>query len=205
MWRHDFVEGLKDGSLPRESFLHYLRQDYVFLVHFSRAWGLAIAKSDDIAEMRLCAEVVNALLNHEMQLHIETCAKEGISEAELFATEEATANLAYTRFVIDRGVGGDFLDLITALAPCVLGYGEIGARLGATEPGPEHPFRDWIATYAGEDYQGLCHAFGAILDSAAQRRLGTGDSPRKADLQRIFDMATRLEVGFWTMGLHRET
>jgi len=34
--RHAFVEGLGDGTLPREAFLHYLVQDYVFLFHFSR-------------------------------------------------------------------------------------------------------------------------------------------------------------------------
>ena len=39
--RHAFVERLGDGTLPREAFLHYLVQDYVFLVHFSRAWSLA--------------------------------------------------------------------------------------------------------------------------------------------------------------------
>ncbi|GIT88801.1 hypothetical protein ROBYS_38170 [Roseobacter sp. OBYS 0001] len=36
---NDFVEGLRDGSLPRAAFLHYLVQDYVFLVHFARAWS----------------------------------------------------------------------------------------------------------------------------------------------------------------------
>ena len=43
----DFVEQLGDGSLPRKSFLHYLVQDYVFLVHFSRAWALAVVKSGE--------------------------------------------------------------------------------------------------------------------------------------------------------------
>ena len=42
---HKFVAGLGDGTLPREAFLRYLRQDYVFLVHFSRAWALAVVKA----------------------------------------------------------------------------------------------------------------------------------------------------------------
>ena len=40
--------------------------------------------------------------------------------------EEALGNLAYTRYVLEAGFSGDFLDLMAALAPCVLGYGEIG-------------------------------------------------------------------------------
>ena len=34
---HPFVEGLGDGSLPRAAYLRYLVQDYIFLIHFSRA------------------------------------------------------------------------------------------------------------------------------------------------------------------------
>ena len=83
---HRFVETLRDGSLPEESFLKYLRQDYIFLVHFSRAWALAIVKSETLDEMKSAAATVNALVNHEMRLHIETCAAAGIS-AEQFACD----------------------------------------------------------------------------------------------------------------------
>ena len=48
--RHAFVEGLRTGELPRASFLHYLVQDYVFLVHFSRAWSLAVVKAETLEE-----------------------------------------------------------------------------------------------------------------------------------------------------------
>ncbi len=52
--RHRFVQGLGDGTLPRAAFLRYLVQDYRFLIHFSRAWALAVVKSDTLAEMRAC-------------------------------------------------------------------------------------------------------------------------------------------------------
>ena len=42
---HAFVRGLGDGTLPREAFLHYLKQDYIFLFHFARAWALAVVKA----------------------------------------------------------------------------------------------------------------------------------------------------------------
>ncbi len=142
--RHAFVEGLRDGTLPREDFLRYLVQDYLFLIHFSRAWALAVTKAETLEEMRACADTVHALLGEEMRLHVTTCAAEGIPEAELFAARETPQNLAYTRYVLDAGHSGDFLDLMAALAPCVLGYGEIGMRLAA-EAG-RTPYADWIAT-----------------------------------------------------------
>ncbi|MEM7190210.1 MAG: thiaminase II [Pseudomonadota bacterium] len=199
--RHAFVEGLKDGSLPRASFLHYLVQDYVFLVHFARAWALGAVKAETLDEMKTCAATVDGLVNHEMQLHVGICAEAGIAEADLFAAVEAPGNMAYTRYVLDAGFSGDFLDLMAALAPCVMGYGEIGARLAA-EAG-ETPYRDWIETYAGDEYQDVCGNVGAMIDAAVARRLGDAPtaSPRWAALEKRFSDATRLEVGFWDMGL----
>lgn len=199
--RHAFVAGLQDGSLPQEAFLHYLKQDYVFLIHFSRAWALAITKADTPDEMRLCAGTVNALINEEIALHIQTCAALGISEQELFATEERPENLAYTRYVLDAGHSGDLLDLLAALAPCVMGYGEIGATLL-----PDHApaYAEWINTYGSDEYQQVCADVAALIDTAVLRRLGDNpaESPRWEALCKRFTMATRLEVGFWDMGLN---
>ena len=147
---HDFVRQLQDGSLKRANFMHYLIQDYIFLMHFSRAWALAVTKSETIGEMQLCAATVNALICDEIKLHIRICADAGIDEATLFNAREATANLAYTRYVLDAGHSGDMVDLLAALAPCVMGYGEIGLRLGQSDHASD--YADWINTYGGGDY-----------------------------------------------------
>ncbi len=199
--RHAFVAGIADGTLPRAAFLDYLAQDYLFLVHFARAWSLAVTKADTVAEMRVCAATARALIDDEMALHVRICAEAGIDEDTLRATEERAPNIAYTRYVLDAGHAGDFTDLLAALAPCVLGYGEIGCRL-ADEAG-ETPYRDWIETYGGAEYQELCAEVGALIDGAVARRLGERpeESPRWAALSDRFATATRLEVGFWQMGL----
>ncbi|PRY25448.1 thiaminase/transcriptional activator TenA [Aliiruegeria haliotis] len=202
--RHAFVEGLKDGTLPRECFLHYLVQDYVFLVHFSRAWALAVVKSETLEEMKSAAATVDGLVNHEMRLHVGICEEAGIPEADLYSASESTANLTYTRYVMDAGLSGDFADLMAALAPCVMGYGEIGARL-AGEATADTPYRDWIETYAADDYQQLCRDVGGMIDRALERRIGTdfAAAPRWAQLSERFATATRLEVDFWQMGWDR--
>lgn len=198
---HPFVEGMRDGTLPREAFLNYLVQDYIFLVHFSRAWALALVKSETLEEMRVCAGTVDALVNHEMALHIKICAEAGIDEQALYAAAEEDENLAYTRYVMDTGLQGDFLDMMAALAPCVMGYGEVGKRLKA-EAAADTPYQDWIDTYAGDDYQGLCETVGRMIDSAVARRVGNlASSPRATNLQARFTKATELEVNFWQMGL----
>lgn len=203
---HAFVEQLGAGTLPRETFLHYLTQDYIFLFHFARAWALAVVKSETIAEARFAASIVNGLMDAEMSLHVDICGKAGIPEAALLAAAEERENLAYTRFVLDAGMSGDFLDLVAALAPCVLGYGEIGERL-AREGAVDTPYRQWIDTYAGDDYQGLCASVGELIETSMRGRLGEAPAalPRWASLSKRFRTATRLEVGFWEMGLRGPT
>ena len=199
--RHRFVRALGDGSLPRSAFLHYLKQDYVFLVHYSRAWALAVAKSASLEEMKVAATTVDTLVNHEMRLHVEVCAAEGITEAQLFAVREAPQNLAYTRFVLDSGYSGGLLDLMAALAPCTMGYGEIGLAL-ASEASSD-AYRPWIDTYAGEKYQDVCAGIGAMIDAALEERLGPrfAEAPCWNALCRTFRTAAELEAGFWDMGL----
>ena len=199
--RHSFVEGMRYGTLPHAAYLKYLVQDYLFLIHFARAWALAVVKAGDLNEMRTCSATVHTLLDHEMTLHIQTCAKAGIDLATMQATPEAGANLAYTRYVLEAGYSGDFLDLLAALMPCVLGYGEIGARLAHEAP-PDTPYRDWIDSYAGPEYQAACIAAGELMDSAILKRLGPDaqTTPRWAMLSDRFATATRLEVGFWGLG-----
>jgi len=198
---HRFVTGMGDGTLPRAAFLYYLKQDYVFLIHFSRAWALAVTKADTVDEMRACTATLNALINEELKLHIELCGREGIDEATLFATQEAPQNLVYTRYVLDAGNSGDFLDMLAALAPCVLGYGEIGASLGASAT--SDIYREWINAYSSSEYQDVCGEFGVLMDNAIHSRLGTTaeHSARMPALQKRFTMATSLEVGFWQMGI----
>ena len=55
-WRryveHLFVRGLADGTLPEAAFRHYLAQDYLFLIDFARAYGLAAYKAAGLDEIR---------------------------------------------------------------------------------------------------------------------------------------------------------
>ena len=198
--RHDFVGLLASGELPEACFRRYLTQDYLFLIHFARAWGLAIYKSDTLAEMRRAQRLVAATLDIEIGLHIDYCRGWGLSEAMMAAEPEAMATIAYTRFVLDRGLAGDRLDLETALAPCIIGYAVIAAER-MTDPATRldgNPYREWLEMYAGAEYQDLARGAQAALDEQFASRGGDGRFPA---LAAIFATAARLEADFWQMGL----
>ena len=170
---------LAEGGLPEACFRRYLTQDYLFLVHFARAWGLAIYKSDTLAEMRRAQRLVAATLDVEIGLHIDYCRGWGLSEAAMAAEPEALATIAYSRFVLDRGLAGDRLDLETALAPCIVGYAVIAAERMA-DPATRldgNRYREWLEMYAGAEYQDLAHEATAALDEQFARRGGDGRFP----------------------------
>ena len=198
--RHDFVMMLASGQLPEACFRRYLTQDYLFLIHFARAWGLAVYKSDTLAEMRRAQRLVAATLDVEIGLHVDYCRGWGLSEAAMAAEPEELATIAYTRFVLDCGLAGDRLDLETALAPCIIGYAVIAAERIADEATmlDGNPYREWLEMYSGAEYQDLAREAEAALDEQFARRGGEG---RFSTLARHFAAATRLEADFWQMGL----
>lgn len=198
---HEFVRRLGDATLPQQSFRHYLEQDYLFIMHFSRAWALAVYKSETLSDMRAAATSLNNMLNYEMELHVKYCVGWGLGEQDMQRIEEARANMAYTRYVLDRGLAGDILDLHVALAPCIIGYAVIGNRL-ATDPATKlegNPYKDWIEMYAAEEYQNVGQAAVRHLDELAASRMGPG---RFQSLAKTFRQAVSLEIGFWDMGLN---
>jgi thiaminase/transcriptional activator TenA len=207
-WRvyveHPFVAGLADGTLPESAFRFYLEQDYLFLIHFARAYGLAAYKAETLEDIRGAAAGLSAIIDTEMALHVEFCAGWGLTEAQMAAVPEAPETMAYTRYVLEKGLQGDLLDLHVALAPCMLGYGEIGHAL-AHNPNTKiagNPYVPWIEMYASKDYQDGAAEERATLDRLMKERGGPG---RMASLIKTFAEATRLEAAFWDMGLRAIT
>lgn len=196
---HPFVQGLADGSLPAACFRRYLVQDYLFLVQFARAFALAAYKAESFGALRAKIEAVGALL-HETTMHLAYCAEWGLAEAAVLAEPEAAETVAYTRWVLDRGVAGDILDLEVALAPCTVGYGEIARMIEAspTRRRAGNPYESWIAMYAGAEYQALAAAAAARLDALGESH---GGAARLPALSADFAKAARLEAEFWAMGL----
>ena len=197
-WRayieHDFVRQLGNATLPDASFRHYLKQDYLFLIHFARAYALAAYKSPTLADLRQAHEGMKAIVDVELGLHVGFCQEWGISEQELAELPEARATLAYTRYVLDTGNRGDLLDLHVALAPCLVGYGEIANWLNAqpsTLRGAQNPFDAWIAMYESlhesqPDAADLVRTeivrrFPEALDDSMRERLGVAEDPMMGD------------------------
>lgn len=191
---HPFVRGVGDGSLPVDHFRFYIRQDYVFLIDFSRVLALAAARATDLVAMARYASLLDATLNGEMELHRGYCARLGISREELEATAAAPATHAYTRHLLQVAHSGTLGEITAALNPCMRGYAEIGLELAVNgEPEAQPLYGEWIRTYAAVEFQELAGWNCSLLDRLGDEA-GTAERQRMAS---VFMTSSRYELLFW--------
>jgi thiaminase/transcriptional activator TenA len=205
VWRaqheHPFVRGIGDGTLAVERFAFYVRQDYLFLIDYARLLALGAARAPGLEAMRRFAELTQAILHTEMELHRSYAAEFGISAAELEAEEMAPTTRAYTDFLVRVASQGDFAELVAALLPCMWGYAEIGERLaGAGRPPADERYARWIEMYAAADFQELSAWCRDLMDAAAEP-LAPAARLRLVD---TFVTSSRYELAFWDMAWRLE-
>lgn len=190
---HATVRGIGDGSLPLAAFARYVRQDYLFLIDYARLLALGAARAPDLATMRRFADLTQAILGEEMELHRAFAAELGITAAELEAEEPAPETAVYTDFLVRTAATGDFAELAAALLPCMWGYAEVGQRLAAGPRPPVEHYARWIETYASDEFGELAVWCRGLVDRLAGE---TGDAGRER-MRRAFETCSRHELGFW--------
>ena len=199
--RHPFVRGIGDGTLDLERFRFWIRQDYLFLIEYSRMLALAAARAPDVDTMRRFAHLVHETLHEEMDLHRSYSADLGIPEADLEREKMAPTTRGYTDFLLRTATIGDFAELVAALLPCMWGFNEIGRRLAEHGlPNAEHYAR-WIEMYASEEFTSLVDWLRELTD-----RISTNLSGASWDRMRdVFLTSSRYELSFWEMAWTLET
>lgn len=195
--QHPFVVGMGTGLLPAESFIRYMKQDYVFLIDYAKLFAFGAAKARDIETMAAFAGLLHDTLTGEMELHRQYAARFGISNQQLEETKPTPVNLAYTRYMLNVAQNGSLAELISALLPCMWSYWEIGKMLAKDYPDSiSHPlYGEWIQMYSSSEFGSLATWLMDLLD-----QLTEGKPERElAILADHFLTTSRFEYMFWDM------
>jgi thiaminase/transcriptional activator TenA len=197
---HPMVRRLGEGTLDEEPFRYWVRQDYVYLVEYSRVFAHGAARAPDLERMCTFAELLSETVDAEMDLHRGYAAEFGISERELEATEPSPTTRAYTDFLVRTAATGTFGDLVAALLPCMWGFNETGRRL-AERGRPDHEqYAEWVDTYSGEAFTELTGWCRGLMDDVAAGRPGR-DRER---FRELFRTSMRYEYAFWDAAWRQE-
>ncbi|MBP0727211.1 thiaminase II [Bacillus sp. RG28] len=195
--QHPFVVGMGNGDLPVESFIRYMKQDYVFLIDYSKLFALGTIKARDLETMAAFAKLLHETLHGEMELHRQYAARFGITNQQLEDTRPTPMNLAYTRYMLNVAQNGSLEELISALLPCMWSYWEIGKMLAENYPNSiEHPlYGEWIKMYSSDEFGSLAGWLIDLLDNLAEEK-----SERELQmLEEHFLTTSRFEYMFWDM------
>lgn len=141
---HPFVTGLTDGSLPMQSFAHYVRQDSHYLRDYSRALALIASKAPDESTTAFFAAHAHQAIEVEASLHAGFADELAAGHPEAFSRPAGPTTLAYTSYVLRACSQGDFAQGLAAVLPCYWIYAEVGNALVAASS-PEPLYARWIA------------------------------------------------------------
>ena len=157
-----FVQGLKNGNLPKIIFQEYVAQDYFFLESFSKAYGLAFSKSKDKNSKKVLSQLLEGV-SEELILH-ETYAKEWDIDLTNNFIKPATQN--YTGFLDEVSKKQSAVEIMFAMTPCMRLYSWIGKSL--SNKVLNNPYKEWIITYSDESFDNLARSLENLIDSSKE-------------------------------------
>jgi len=190
------VKGIGEGTLDKEKFIHYMKQDYVYLIEYSRVFAIGSTKANDLKTMTIFANLLHDTMNFEMDLHRKYAEKFNISNEELEATEPSATMTAYTSYMISQAQLGGVENAIAAVLACAWSYNWIGKKLAEWPGALEHDFYgNWVQMYSSEGFSEIAETCIGLINDIAK------DKPEH-ELKRIEDIFVRtsyFEYMFWEM------
>lgn len=193
---HPFVKGIGEGTLDKEKFIHYMKQDYVYLIEYARVFAIGSAKANDLKTMTIFANLLHGTMNFEMDLHREYAAKFGISAEELEATEPSATMTAYTSYMLSQAQLGGVENAVAAVLACAWSYNYIGKRLAEWPGALNHEFYgNWVKLYSSEDFTRIAEDCIDLINDIAR---GKPEHELKK-LEEIVVRTSYFEYMFWDM------
>jgi len=193
---HPFVKGIGEGTLDKEKFIHYMKQDYVYLIEYSRVFAIGATKANDLKTMTIFANLLHGTMNFEMDLHREYAAKFGISNEELETTEPSSTMTSYTSYMISQAQLGGVENAIAAVLACAWSYNWIGKELAKWPGALEHElYGNWVKMYSSDGFTQIAEDCIDLINEIAQ------DKPEHElkKLEEIFVKTSYFEYMFWDM------
>lgn len=196
---HPFVTELADGTLDDDAFIHWVKQDYRYLLDYARLFAIAGVKARDEATMRDLLGIAHSTLDTEMDLHREFAADYGISNRDLETTEKSPTCVAYTNYLVRTAYEGTLPEIAAALFPCMQGYLDIAKHMQdvSTET---HRYTPFIELYTSDEFAEACAWCRDFVDDLGGRYPGEHGAMHAAFLR-----SAQLEYQFWEMAYIQET
>ena len=184
-----FIEELSNGTLSRERFGFYLKQDALYLRNFTRALAMAGVRATGVPELKAFLEFASGAIVVEGALHESYFEEFALYES----VKQSPACFAYSNYLLAVTSIAPYEEAVAALLPCFWIYRDVGQSILDRAELSANPYRRWIETYGGEEFDIAVNRAIAIVDDVAADL----NASRRARMQEAFATSSRLEWIFW--------
>ena len=181
-----FVKRIQNGDLPLQNFQNYIAQDAEFLEAFARAYGLAIAKSNDRKSLTILSNLLVGVIN-EVKLH-DSYATRWEVNLEKIIIHPATKN--YTDFLYEVSNSNSMCAIISAMIPCMRLYAWLGMKLKEIKLCESNKYNEWIQTYSSVEFRELVSTIEALLNIYFKKE-------EVKEIHYLYSRAMHLELSFF--------
>ena len=192
--QQEFNRELAEGILPKEKFVHYLIQDSLYLVEYSKALALTSARLPNNNQVQLFLQFALEAIKSEKNLHDKYIT------ATALTNEQSPACFMYTNYLLKTASLATVEEAVASLLPCFWVYREVGKNISLQQK-PNNPYQDWIELYASDE-------FALSVNSAIDITTALGDTASdliKEKMIAAFKRSTQLEWLFWNSAYYQET
>src|SRR5262245_3557569 len=204
IWRaienHPFLRELHAGTLPMDRFTYFILQDYVYLLDFAQVLCHGGAKAPDLETLELFCRHALGAVEVERSFHTSFGKSLGLSRQQLDRVSKGPATQAYIDHLQSVARGGTLAELVAAVLPCYWIYGEVGRRFYKTRPAKPKIYREWIETYASEQFWQPVREQIHLVDQLG----ATASRAEKLCMGENFILSSRYEFAFWQQAYRLE-
>ena len=161
----NFVQGIKTGKLPKKEFQEYVAQDSYFLDSFAKGYKMAINKSTSNRSKEILCKLLQGVKD-ELVLHEKYAKQWGV---DLQGNKIKISTKKYTDFLENISLNCSYVEILCAMSPCRRLYAWLGKKLERELK--DNPYREWIKTYADDDFEKLAKSLENLIDTNGKLNL----------------------------------
>jgi thiaminase len=194
MLSHPFLIQTRDGTLPDQTFVRWMEQDYLF-VQEALPFMAALLVRAPLRQRDSFADAISAL-RAELRLFEEQAGELGMQLGE---AKPAFINHAYQQFLIATALRASYPEAYTVLFVAERAYHD-SWKVVKSGISPRSKWLPFVENWAGEQFASYVAFLESELDALADQ---AGPEGREG-MAWYFEITARYEIAFWEMALTGE-
>jgi thiaminase/transcriptional activator TenA len=183
-----FITELMNGTLEKEKFLFYIRQDAMYISDFGKILTAIATKLTKSAHIEAFIGFAGESIAAESALHQSYYSEFDGSKP----LKQSPACLLYTSYLY-RQLSAPVEIMAAAVLPCFWIYKEVGDYILANRSKENNPYQAWIDMYSSEEFARSVEKAIRICDELADQ---CTDEQQQA-MTDVFVACSKFEWMFW--------